>query len=52
MPSYLENYDKLKEAGIDIIAFLSVTDAFVMHAWKKDQNVGDKVNYTVLINYL
>ena len=43
MPSYLEHYDALKEAGIDEIACLSINDAHVMHAWGEAQNVGDKI---------
>ena len=43
VPSYLHNYDKLKAKGVDEIACLSVNDAFVMHAWGKDQHTGHKV---------
>ena len=43
MPGFVENADALKAKGVDTIACLSVNDAFVMGAWGKDQNVGDKV---------
>jgi peroxiredoxin len=43
VPSYLENFDKLKAKGVDTIACLSVNDAFVMGAWARDQKSGDKV---------
>ena len=43
LPGYLQNADKLKAKGIDKIVCLSVNDAFVMGAWGKDQNVGEKV---------
>jgi peroxiredoxin len=43
VPSYVENYDKLKAKGVDTIACLSVNDAFVMGAWSRDQKTGDKV---------
>lgn len=33
MPSYLEQADALKQAGIDKIACLAVNDAHVMQAW-------------------
>jgi peroxiredoxin len=43
LPGYLENYEKLMEKGIDAIICVSVNDIFVMKAWAKDQNSGDKV---------
>ena len=43
VPSYLHNYDKLKQKGVDTIACMSVNDAFVMGAWARDQHTGDKV---------
>ena len=43
LPGYLENYDKLMKKGIDAIICVSVNDIFVMKAWAKDQNSGDKV---------
>ena len=43
LPSYVNNYDKIKSQGVDTIACMAVNDAFVMNAWGKDQNVGDKV---------
>ena len=38
LPGYVVNADKIKEAGVDTIACLSVNDAFVMGAWGKAQN--------------
>ena len=43
VPGFVQNADALKGKGVDTIACLSVNDAFVMGAWGKDQNVGDKV---------
>ncbi len=43
LPSYLENYDKIKAQGVDTIACMAVNDAFVMGAWGKDKGVGDKI---------
>ena len=37
VPSYLENADGLKAAGVDEIWCLSVNDPFVMGAWARDQ---------------
>ncbi len=43
LPGFVQNADAIKAKGVDVIACLSVNDAFVMDAWGKDQNVGDKV---------
>jgi peroxiredoxin len=43
VPGYVAGYEKLKSKGIDEIWCLSVNDAFVMHAWGKDQKVGQKI---------
>ena len=43
LPGYIDNYDKYKSKGIDYIVCISVNDPFVMDAWGKSQNVGDKI---------
>jgi len=43
LPGFVANADALKAKGVDAIACVSVNDPFVMGAWGKDQNVGDKV---------
>ena len=43
MPSIVQNADAIKAKGIDTIACVAVNDVFVMNAWGKSQNVGDKV---------
>ena len=43
LPSYLQNFDKIKSQGVDTIACMAVNDAFVMDAWGKDKGVGDKI---------
>ena len=43
LPGFVQNRDQLKAKGVDTVACLSVNDAFVMEAWGKHQNVGDKV---------
>ena len=43
LPGFVQHAGSLKGKGVDTVACLSVNDAFVMGAWGKDQNVGDKV---------
>lgn len=43
LPGYVEKAAELKSKGVGTIACISVNDAFVMDAWGKAQNVGDKV---------
>jgi peroxiredoxin len=43
LPSYTANADKIKAKGIDSIVCLAVNDVFVMDAWGKSHDVGDKV---------
>jgi peroxiredoxin len=38
LPGFVANADKLKAKGVDDIVCLSVNDAWVMDAWRKDQN--------------
>ena len=43
VPGFVNHADEIKAKGVDIIACMSVNDAFVMDAWGKDRRVGDKV---------
>lgn len=38
LPGYVTLFDSFIEKGVDMVACLSVNDAFVMQAWAKDQN--------------
>jgi peroxiredoxin len=43
LPSYVTHYAELKAKGVDTIACLAVNDPFVMGAWGKQHQAGDKV---------
>ena len=43
LPGYVNSHDKYKAKGIDRIICLSANDPFVMDAWGKSHNVGDKI---------
>jgi peroxiredoxin (alkyl hydroperoxide reductase subunit C) len=43
LPGYLNMHQQFKEKGIDNIICVSVNDPFVMNAWGKENNVGDKI---------
>jgi len=43
LPGYVVHSDDLFARGVDLIACLSVNDAFVMDAWGKQHNVDDRV---------
>ena len=42
LPSIFLNAYALKDKGVDTIAIVSVNDAFVMNAWKKDTDLRDE----------
>lgn len=43
LPGFVEKAADFKARGVDAIACTSVNDAFVLGAWSKDQDAGDKV---------
>ena len=43
LPGYVNMFDQYKEKGINHIICISVNDPFVMNAWGKEHNVGDKI---------
>ena len=43
LPGYVNMYEEYKKKGIDKIICVSVNDPFVMNAWGKENNVGEKV---------
>ena len=43
LPGFKQRASDIKAKGVDMIACLSVNDAFVMRAWGEDQAVGDDI---------
>ncbi len=43
LPGYINLHQQFKDKGIDYIICVSVNDPFVMNAWGKENNVGDKI---------
>jgi peroxiredoxin (alkyl hydroperoxide reductase subunit C) len=43
LPGYVNMHEEYKKKGIDKIICISVNDPFVMNAWGKENNVGEKV---------
>jgi peroxiredoxin len=43
LPGFVTQAAALKAKGVDMIACISVNDAFVMGAWAKDQGITDQV---------
>jgi peroxiredoxin len=45
LPSIFLNAYAIKDKGVDTIAVISVNDAFVMNAWKKDTDLRDEATF-------
>ena len=43
LPGYINMYQKFRDKGIELIICISVNDPFVMNAWGRENNVGDKI---------
>lgn len=43
LPGFVQQAEALKAKGVDTLACMAVNDVFVMNAWGKHSNVGDKV---------
>src|SRR5487761_1963129 len=43
LPGFVDLADAFKAKGVDTVACMAVNDVFVMNAWGKSANVGDKV---------
>ena len=44
LPGFVDQAQQLKDKGVDIIACMSVNDAFVMDAWGESQGASGKVS--------
>ncbi|MDE2305656.1 MAG: peroxiredoxin [Gammaproteobacteria bacterium] len=43
LPGFVDQAEALRAKGVDTVACMAVNDVFVMNAWGKSANVGDKV---------
>lgn len=43
LPGFLANHEAIRAKGVDSIIATAVNDAFVLGAWAKEQNAGEKV---------
>ena len=43
LPGYINMHQDYNDKGIDLVICISVNDPFVMNAWGKENNVGDKI---------
>jgi peroxiredoxin len=43
LPGFVQHAAEFKAKGVDTVACMAVNDVFVMNAWGKHSNVGDKV---------
>jgi peroxiredoxin len=43
LPGFVQSADKIRAKGVDTIICMAVNDVFVMNAWGKSANVGDKI---------
>ena len=43
LPGFLERSEEILSKGVDSIACLSVNDAYVMDAWRRDQGIEDEI---------
>ncbi|HSR57774.1 MAG TPA: peroxiredoxin [Candidatus Binataceae bacterium] len=43
LPGFVQLAEQLKAKGVDTLACMAVNDVFVMNAWGKASNVGDKI---------
>ena len=44
LPGFIDHADEIFGKGVNTIACMAVNDVFVMHAWGKDRNAGEKVS--------
>jgi peroxiredoxin len=43
LPGFIERADEVKAMGVDLITCVAVNDVFVVEAWRRDREVGDRI---------
>ena len=43
LPGFVDHLDEIRAKGVDRVVCIAVNDVFVMNAWGKSANVGDKI---------
>ena len=43
LPGFVAQYDAIRRKGVDVIACMSVNDAYVMSAWARSSGANDKI---------
>ena len=43
LPGYVDDFDSFKSKGVEVVACVSVNDAFVMDAWGKSHGATGKI---------
>ncbi len=50
LPAYIENLEKIKGKGVDLVAVLAYNDAWVMSAWAKANGIKDEIVHPISLH--